>query len=79
MFNYCKKFFADILTEDEDSKVYNPARVIWVSGAIIFFGLAIFHTAVTGEFDPMGYGGGFGAILGAGGASLWFTHKSDPS
>lgn len=67
-----------ISTEDDANRVYDPVRVIAVSGAVMFFGLTIWTVMVQGhEFQYLGFGAGFGALLTALGAALYMKSKGD--
>lgn len=56
----------NMLTDDEGQK--DIGYVIWAAGTLVFLALAILNHA---RFDAQGFGLGFAAVLGAGGAMSW--------
>jgi len=70
-----KEWFNSLLTE-EDDRTPNVAIVAWAVGTfffIVFAGYSVWHT---GKFDMQSYGIGFGALMTAGGGSLWMKQRS---
>jgi len=59
-------FFRDMLTGTSNLE-YEISRVLWLAAVASYIAYSGFHLFVNGVFDPMNYGGGFGAILLAGG------------
>jgi hypothetical protein len=73
-----RKFLVDILT-GKDGHTFDMGRILWAWGVVSFTWLAAY--AVVGlrdHFDPVAYGGGFAAVLAAGGAALGFKAKTEP-
>jgi hypothetical protein len=73
------KFFRDLFT-GKDNSTYDIGRFLWFQGCqafILFSGYALWKG---GTFDPIVWGGGLAALLGAGGAALGLkaTTESDP-
>jgi hypothetical protein len=63
------KFFRDLFT-GKDNATYDIGRFLWFQGCqafILFSGYALWKG---GTFDPITWGGGLAALLGAGGAAL---------
>jgi hypothetical protein len=63
------KFFKDLFT-GKDNATYDIGRFLWFQGCqafILFSGYALWKG---GAFDPITWGGGLAALLGAGGAAL---------
>lgn len=75
MFSGIKKFFMDILTEDDANSIFCPVRVIGVSGMgglLAFTAWTIFHTHL---FDPAVFGTGVATIAGATGVGAGIKSK----
>lgn len=73
------KFIRDILTDDTGIN-FTPDKVGMISGIVGYHGMSIAAYVVHGQpFDPVAYGAGFGAILAAGGGSMWLASRQKPS
>jgi hypothetical protein len=60
----------DISTE-KDGTSFDTARILWVIGTLIFFGLVIYTTILApSTFNMINFGIAFGGILAGGGASI---------
>jgi hypothetical protein len=60
----------DVVTE-KDGESFDTARILWVVGTLIFFGLTIFVTIKNpASFSMMNFGIAFGGILTGGGAAV---------
>ena len=60
----------DTVTE-KDGESYDVARILWIMGTLIFFGLTIFVTIKDpSTFNMMNFGVAFAGILAGGGASV---------
>jgi hypothetical protein len=59
-------FFRDILTGTSNLE-YEISRVLSLAAVASYIAYSGFHLFVNGVFDPLNYGGGFGAILLAAG------------
>lgn len=70
-----KKFFMDILTEDDANSVFCPVRVIGASGILTLIGMAIYVGVTKGQFDPMSFGTGVAGIATATGAGAGIKAK----
>lgn len=64
----------DILTED-DNLTFDAGRVLWAIGVCVFLCLTSLTVWRGQPFDVQGFGIGFGAVLGAGGAMVKWTRK----
>jgi hypothetical protein len=72
------KFIRDILT-GADNETYAISRIIVLSGAIAFIGLAIYDVVIQGHrFDAQNYGIGFGGAMTGLCAGLSFGAKAEP-
>ena len=60
------KFFHDMLTGDSNSE-YEISRVLSLVAVLSYIVYSGFHLFANKTFDPLNYGGGFGAILLAAG------------
>jgi hypothetical protein len=56
----------DLVTDDDDQ--YDIGFVLWMLGTLMFLVLSGINWQ---KFDPWTWGGGFGAVLAAGGAMSW--------
>jgi hypothetical protein len=73
------KWIRDILTDDTGIN-FTPDKVAMVSGVVVFHGLAITHVVINKQpFDPVAFGGGFGALLAGGGGAMWLASRQKPS
>lgn len=72
-----KQLFKDCVT-CKDGESYDVGRVLLVAGSLAFIGLSIAHILKGGTFDPLNWGGGYGALLGGGGANLALKAKTEP-
>lgn len=73
-----RKFLVDILT-GKDGHTFDMGRILWAWGVLSFTLLAGYGVVRLRErFDPVAYGGGFAAVLAAGGAALGFKAKTEP-
>jgi len=75
MFEATAKFLKDVLTEDDANSIFCPVRVIGASGAVTLLGNSIFMTIMHQTFDPVSFGGGVAAIVGAVGAGAGIKAK----
>jgi len=70
MFRLAKRVIKDISTE-KDGISFDTARILWVIGTLIFFGLVIYTTVLApATFNMINFGIAFGGILAGGGASV---------
>lgn len=70
MFKLTKRVIKDIFTE-KDGVSFDPARLLWILGTFIFFGLTIYTTILApANFNMINFGIAFGGILAGGGASI---------
>jgi hypothetical protein len=70
MFRLSKRVIKDIVTE-KDGISFDPARILWVMGTLLFFGLVIYTTILLpSSFNMINFGMAFGGILAGGGASI---------
>jgi hypothetical protein len=70
------KFFRDLFT-GKDNTTYDIGRFLWFQGCqafILFSGYALWKG---GMFDPITWGGGLAALLGAGGAALGLKSQTE--
>ncbi len=73
-----KKFLVDILT-GKDGNTFDMGRILWAWGVVSFTALAGYGVVHQHEhFDAVAYGGGFAAVLAAGGAALGFKSHTEP-
>lgn len=73
------KFLRDILTDDTGAN-FTPDKVALISGVVGFHGYEFAHVVVNKmPFDAVAYGGGFGALMAAGGAAMWAASRQKPS
>lgn len=69
------KFLRDILTDDSGIN-FTPDKVGLVSGFVGFHVYEFAHVVVNKmPFDPVAYGGGFGALMVAGGGAMWAASR----
>ena len=62
----------------KDNHTLDLGRILWAIGVLVYFALSV-HAQWHGQvFDPVAWGGGFGAILAAGGAALWAKKDTEP-
>lgn len=59
-------WLTDLLTDDAGQ--HDLGMWLWMAGCVVFLVLSCVNY---GKFEPMLYGTGFAAILGAGGAMSW--------
>jgi hypothetical protein len=76
--NVTSRLIKDIST-GVDGVSYDVGRILLIVGAVAFIGLSIYAVIVSGTFDFMNYGVGYGAILGGGGAGIGMKAKTEPS
>lgn len=72
-----RTFFFQMFT-GRDNQSADIGRVLWAQvtiGYLIFSAIALFKG---GSFDPVAWGGGAAAILGAGGAALGLKGNTEP-
>jgi len=70
-----KKFFCDLLTEDDANSIFCPVRVIGAGGFLTLTGNSVYMAIAHGMFDPMAFGTGVAAIAGAVGAGAGIKAK----
>lgn len=59
------------ITTEKDGESYDVAKILWVLGTLIFFGLVIYTTIkLPASFNMMNFGLAFGGILTGGGAAV---------
>jgi hypothetical protein len=75
--NAIKSIIKDLAT-GIDGESYDVGRVLWALGALAFLGMSIYAVIHTGAFDAMGFGAGYGGVLGGGGAALGMKSKTEP-
>ena len=75
MFAGLAKFARDVLTEDDANSVFCPVRVIGASGAATLLGTSVYMAVAHSAFDPVGFGTGVAAIVGAVGAGAGLKAK----
>jgi len=66
----------DLVTE-KDGESYCPARIGMLVGLMVFIALSIYAVLHGKDFDPMQWGGGYGSLLGGGGAGIWAKGKAE--
>lgn len=71
------RFIKDCFTI-KDGESWDLGRLMWFKGAVIFNVLSIWSVAHGQPFDPIAWGTGFGAVLGAGGLALMLKENSEP-
>lgn len=71
------KFVKDLFT-GRDNKTYDIGRVLWFGSAVAFVGLTAYAIHQGGIFDPIAWGTGMAAIIGAGGVALGFKASTEP-
>lgn len=71
-------FLKDMLT-GVDGESFDVGRVLWVLGVFAFVILSGYSLYRGGAFDALGWGTGYGAILGGGGAGIGFKRKAEPT
>ena len=81
-FDKTKRMVEDCLTSANGD--FDPARVIGygvvVLGALVFFGLTIYHTLVNKSFDGGSFAAGLGSISAsvvAAGAGVWLKKDTE--
>lgn len=72
------KFFRDILT-GVDGVTYDNIRVFMLIGILTIIGAAITGMVQGKAFDYLAFGGGFAAVLAAGGAGIGLKSKTEPA
>ncbi|MCE9566381.1 MAG: amino acid ABC transporter substrate-binding protein [Planctomycetes bacterium] len=72
-----KQFITDCIT-GIDGESADIGRVLWVLGALAFLGLSVYAVLKSGTFDGMGFGAGYGGVLGGGGAAIGMKAKTEP-
>lgn len=69
------RFITDLFTE-ADNDTWDLGRIMWALGVVMFFGLSVMAYGVFRQaFDPITFGTGFAAVLGAGGGMIWMKSK----
>lgn len=71
------KIIKDIFT-GKDNKTYDIGRVLWFKASCSFVILTAFSIYKGGILDPIAWGTGMAAILGAGGAALGLKASTEP-
>lgn len=66
----------DLFTE-KDGESFCPARLGLIAGLITFIVLSVYSVIHTGTFDFMGFGTGFGSLVGGSGAGIWMKGKAE--
>lgn len=62
-----------------DGVSYDVGKALWVLASVQFCILAGWAIIVNEQsFDPLGYGGGLGLVLAAGGAAISLKAKTEP-
>lgn len=72
-----KSFIKTSLTE-ADNESFDIFRISLALAMLAFIVLAAYTTFHTGSFDMIGYGTGFGALLGGGGIGIGVRAKMEP-
>ena len=67
------KFFTDLVTGTSNLD-YELSRVLWLLGGLAYLAYGGFHLFQNGTFNPLEFGGGFGALMAGGG---WGTAVKD--
>lgn len=62
----------------KDNSTLDLGRVLWAKGSVVYCGLAGYAAVHAHAFDPVAFGTGFAAVLGAGGAALWAKKDTEP-
>ena len=62
----------------KDNKTIDVGRIIWMMGAVTFIGCTIAEIYITGKWDAIAFGTGFGAVLAAGGFALKMKEGTEP-
>ena len=70
-----KKFWRDIMTEDNGGTTYCPVRIFAASFVTLFHTAVIYQFVKHGIFDPLGYAGGASALIGSTGAAIGVKSK----
>jgi hypothetical protein len=70
------KWVKNSLTES-DNETVDLFRVSLALAMLTFVGLSIYATILSGKFDAMAYGAGFGALLGGGGLGVGIKGKME--
>lgn len=72
-----KKFFVDILTV-ANGQDYDVGRVMLLAGFVFFNLFAAWALFKNQPWSAQDYGIGLGALMGGGGAGLWFKRNTEP-
>lgn len=72
-----RKFFRDIFT-GVDGKTYDMGRVLWAESVIAYTLMTAYAVWKGQVIDPLAWGGGLAAIMGAGGAALGLKASTEP-
>lgn len=75
MFAELKKFWRDLMTEDDGGTTYCPVRVFGAS-LITLFHAGVFSQIMHGNFDPEHYAIGAGGLIAAIGTSIGIKHAT---
>ncbi|WP_422930157.1 amino acid ABC transporter substrate-binding protein [Singulisphaera sp. PoT] len=71
-------FLKDLVT-GVDGESFDVGRVLWVASVLAFMGLSAYSLYRGGAFDALGWGTGYGAMLGGGGAGIGLKRKAEPA
>lgn len=72
-----RKFFKDIFT-GRDNRTYDMGRVLWFQSVQAFIAISVYALYKGGSFDPVTWGAGLAALIGAGGAAIGLKSNTEP-
>ena len=72
-----KRMIKDLFT-GIDGETQDPARWLWILGAVTFLLFAGYSVYNTGKFDMMAFGMAYGALLAGGGAGVKIKESTEP-
>ncbi len=75
MMDGLKKFWRDIMTEDDNNSVYCPVRIAAAGLVSTHTGATIWQVIAHGTFDAVAFGTGSAALLAAVGAGVGIKSK----
>lgn len=73
-----KRFLKDCVT-CPDGESGDVGRIFLILGALAFLGMSIYHLWKHGQFDPIGFGGGYGGLMTGACAGIKLKEKSEPT
>ena len=75
MFAELGKFWRDLMTENAEGSVYCPVRIFACGLITSHVGATLWQVVQHGVFDPVAFGTGSAALLGATGAAIGIKTK----